>query len=104
MPLLPVKKEVFNWIKAGYKTIDVRKGNPAHGDIAVIQCGNSHLRLPIIKIETGYLTDVIHADNFRLVVPTAATLRDALDYLERLYCTKGGIFTAYYLQTKPENE
>jgi len=49
MPLLPVKREVFTWIKAGHKTIDVRKGKPARGEIAVIQCGNAYLRLPTSK-------------------------------------------------------
>ncbi|MGF3522508.1 MAG: hypothetical protein ACQXXJ_05360 [Candidatus Bathyarchaeia archaeon] len=103
MPLLPAKSEVFAWIKAGHKTIDVRKGKPARGEIAVIQCGKNYLRLPIMKTETGCLTDVIRADNFKLVVPTAITLQDALDYLKNLYGASSGVFTAYYLQVKPEN-
>ena len=35
MPLLMAKKEVFAWLKAGVKTVDVRKGNGRRGDIAV---------------------------------------------------------------------
>ncbi len=100
MPLFPAKKEVFTWIKDGKKTIDVRKGNPAKGEVAVIQCGNNYLRLPIVKKETGTLAEVIRADNFKLVIPSAATLDAALGYLRGLYGSDGGIFTAYYLENK----
>lgn len=97
MPLFPAKKEVFAWIKDGEKTIDVRKGKPAKGEVAVIQCGNNYLRLPIVKTETGQLTEVITADNFKLVIPSATTLAAALGYLRGLYGADDGVFTAYYL-------
>lgn len=97
MPLFPAKKEVFAWIKEGKKTVDVRKGNPAKGGVAVIQCGNNYLRLHIVKKETGTLSEVIRTDNFQLVIPSAATLEEALGYLRGLYGADGGVFTAYYL-------
>ncbi len=100
LPLFPAKKEVFAWIKNGEKTIDIRKGKPARGDVAVIQCGNNYLRLPIVKKESGKLTEVIRADNFRLIIPSAATLDDALGYLRGLYGDDEGLFTAYYVTRK----
>lgn len=100
MPLFPAKKEVFAWLKDGKKTIDVRKGKPARGDVAVIQCGNNYLRLPIVKKETGQLSEVIRTDNFRLVIPSAATLDEALGYLYGLYGADDGVYTAYYLSNK----
>jgi len=39
MPLFKTKRGVFNWIKIGQKTIDIRKGEAWKGDTAVIQCG-----------------------------------------------------------------
>ena len=98
--MFPAKKEVFAWIKDGKKTIDVRKGKSARGEVAVIQCGNNYLRLPIIKKETGQLAEVIRADNFKLVIPSAATLDGAIGYLRGLYGADGGVFTAYYLANK----
>lgn len=92
-----MKKEIYAWLKDGRKTIDVRKGHGRNGDIAVFQCGSSHLRLPIIKRETGKLTEVIRKDNYRQVIPTAESLEDALCYLRMLYGLDSGIFTAYYL-------
>ena len=98
MPLLTARKEVYAWIKEGKKTIDVRKGRGRSGDVAVFQCGTSHLRLPIIKRETGMLTEVIRIDNFREVIPTAECLEDALHYIELIYGSCEGVFTAYYFR------
>jgi ASC-1-like (ASCH) protein len=98
VPLFLTIKEVFIWIKKGEKTIDVRKGNPKHGDIAVIQSGpTACLRMHILKKETGRLREVIREDNYRQIIPTAKNLQEALNYLQRFYGSEEGIFTAYYL-------
>jgi len=39
-----VKKGVFEWIKTGQKTIELRKGKAKSGDQAVFQCGRNILR------------------------------------------------------------
>ena len=91
------KKEVFAWLKAGTKTIDVRKGRPWSGDVAVFQSGANYLELKILKKETGARTEVITQENFKLVIPTAKQLKDALDYLQGIYGTEEGVFTAYHL-------
>jgi hypothetical protein len=102
LPLFPAKKEVFAWIKDGRKTIDVRKGKAWRGEIAVVQSGARYLRLKIVKKETGKLAEVIRADNYRLIIPTAKSLHSARAYLRGLYQDGDGLFTAYYLEPQAE--
>jgi hypothetical protein len=97
LPWFLAKKEVFQWLSQGQKTIDIRKGNPKLGEIAVFQSGSNVLRLRIVKIESGVLTDILRSDNFKSVIPSAAMLGDALGYLHGIYGAGGGVFTAYYL-------
>ena len=103
MPLFLAKKEVYAWIKDGRKTIDVRKGTARRGEIAVFLSGANNLRLLIVKKETGKLNEIIRAENFRLVIPSAQNLENALDYLRGIYGSEDGVFTAYHL-TKPKKE
>jgi hypothetical protein len=100
LPLLFAKKEVFIWLKEGKKTIDVRKGSPRPGDVAIFQSGPFSLTRKILKTETGALGEVVRKDNFRQVIPSAAVLGDAIAYLRGLYCDYDGVFTAYYLSSK----
>jgi ASC-1-like (ASCH) protein len=97
MPLFMTKKEVFAWLIAGAKTIDVRKGAARRGEVAVFQSGKNCLELQIIWKETGKLSEVVRKDNFRQIISTAQNLEEALDYLRRLYPIDEAIFTAYYL-------
>jgi len=97
VPLFRTKKEPFEWLGSNKKTIDVRKGNPLDGEIAVYLSGRKVLRMKIIKRETGKLTDVVRQDNFRLVIPSALILDDALDYLRGLYIGYEGVFSAYHV-------
>ena len=96
------KKEVFAWLKAGIKTIDVRQGDARDGDTAFFQCGINCLEVQIVKRETGKLNEVITQDNYKQVIPTAKNVEDALGYLRKIYTLDdNGVFTAYYLeQTK----
>jgi ASC-1-like (ASCH) protein len=98
LPLFFTRKEVFEWLKNGKKTIDIRKGKPHRGQIAVFQAGPKILRLKIIKKETGSLAEVLRSDNFRLVIPSATVICDAFAYLHVLYDPYDGVFTAYYLE------
>jgi len=97
LPLFFTKKEMFECLRIGEKTIDIRKGNSYRGEVAVFQSGPNVLRLKIVKKETGRLTEVVRSDNYRLVLPSAMTLGDAVAYLRRLYGGYDGVFTAYYL-------
>ena len=97
LPLFFAKKEVFEWLVQHKKTIDIRKGNPKPGEIAIFQSGPHILRLKISKKEYGMLTEILRLDNFKAVIPSAVALGDAVDYLRRLYGVYDGVFTAYYL-------
>ncbi len=98
MPLFVTKKEVFEWLKQGLKTIDVRRGGPHNGQTAVFQSGPHVLRLRIIKKETAKLTEVVREDNYKLVIPSAQTLEEAVVYLRKLYGDYDDCFTAYYVK------
>ncbi len=97
MPLFLTKKEVFEWLKQGQKTIDIRKGNPHRGEFAVFLSGSSSLRLKIVKKESGRLTDIVRSDNYGLVIPSAEGVGDAIVYLRKPYGVYDGVFTAYYV-------
>ena len=97
MPLFRTKKEAFDWLTSSKKTIDVRKGTPRRGEVAVYLSGRKVLRMRIVKMETGRLGDVVRPDNYRLVIPSAVVIDDALFYLRELYGGYDGVFTAYYV-------
>jgi len=97
LPVFRTKKEPFEWLKIGKKTIDVRKGEPLRGEIAVFLSGRNVLRMKITKRETGRINEVLRADNFRLVVPSAVTIEEAIVYLARLYDGYLGIYAAYHV-------
>ena len=82
----------------GQKTIDIRKGTPKPGVIAVFQSGPQILRLKIVKTESGQLSDILRLDNFSAVVPSALELGDAVGYLRRIYGVYDGVFTAYHVE------
>jgi len=104
LPLLYAKKEVFNWLKKGKKTIEVRRGKARRGEIAVFQSGPQTLRFKIVKRESGQLMDVLRQDNFSGVVPSAAELGDAVNFLRRIYGVYDGVFTAYYISPLCDSE
>jgi hypothetical protein len=98
LPLFFAKKEVFKWLVQGQKTIDVRKGNPIVGEFAIFQSGPQSLKFRIVKRESGKLEDILRLDNFKIVIPSAANLGDAIGYLRGIYGVYEGVFTAYYIE------
>ena len=82
---------------SGKKTIDVRKGNSFRGEFAVYLSGRNVLKMKIIKRETGRLDEVVRSDNYRLVIPSALILDDAIAYLYGLYLGYNGVFSAYHV-------
>jgi ASC-1-like (ASCH) protein len=97
MPVFRTKKEAFQWLESGQKTIDVRKGNPFKGENAVYISGKKVLRLRIAKTEQGSLTEILREDNFQRIIPSALTLEDAAAYLLRLHPGFNGSYTAYHV-------
>jgi ASC-1-like (ASCH) protein len=97
LPVFRTKKEAFEWLRTGKKTIDVRKGEPRNGEIAVYLSGRKILRMKITKRETGKIQEVVRLDNYRLVIPSAATVDEALAYVHKLYEGYDGVFAAYHV-------
>jgi hypothetical protein len=97
LPVFRTKKEAFTWLKSSQKTIDIRKGSPFQGQIAVYLSGRNVLRVKIEKTESGGLTEIVRSDNYRQIIPSAAALNEAMTYLRALYGGYDGVFTAYYV-------
>ena len=95
---LLAKKEVLEWLKSGQKTIDVRKGKPREGDRVQFISGPYRLEMRVVGRESGRLSELIRADNFRLVVPSAGSVEEAWAYLGRFYGVYDGVFTAYFVE------
>jgi len=91
-----VKKEVFEWIRTGQKTIELRRGRAKGGDQAVFQCGRSLLRGKIVRKVEGTLSELLNDTNFKRAIPSAASAQEAEAYLKSLYGTTEGTFTAYH--------
>jgi ASC-1-like (ASCH) protein len=92
-----VKKEVFEWIKTGQKKIELRKGKAKSGDQAVFQCGRNILRGMIVKKDEGSLATLLQSLNFKQIIPTANSVEEATAYINKLYGSIDGMFTAYRL-------
>jgi ASC-1-like (ASCH) protein len=90
-----VKKEVFEWIKAGKKTIELRKGKAKSGDQAVFQCGRSILRGKIVRTHEGSLPTLLQSLDFKQIIPTVHSVEEAKAYIKKLYGTTDGTFVAY---------
>jgi hypothetical protein len=98
VPVFHTKKEAYDWLCSGKKIIDIRKGKPHRGQIAVYLSGKSVLRLRIVRCETGSLQEVIRKDNFHAIIPSADSIDNAFAYIETLYLGYSGVFTAYYVE------
>ncbi|MGA2681610.1 MAG: hypothetical protein ABSF44_07410 [Candidatus Bathyarchaeia archaeon] len=97
MPVFRTKKEAFEWLKTGKKTIDVRKGEPLRGEIAVYLSGRRVLRMKITKKQMGSIEEVVQSNNYRMIIPSAVTVEEAVVYLRQLYNAYEGVFTAYHV-------
>jgi ASC-1-like (ASCH) protein len=90
-----VKKEVFEWIQTGKKTIELRKGKAKSGTQAVFQCGRNILRGKIVRKFEGNLQTLLQSLNFKQIIPAATSAEEAKAYIRKLYGTTDGTFTAY---------
>ena len=90
-----VKKEVFEWIKAGKKTIELRKGKAKAGEQAVFQCGGNILRGKITRKSEGNLSALLQNFNFKEIIPSAHSVEEAKAYIKKLYGTTNGTFATY---------
>jgi ASC-1-like (ASCH) protein len=95
------KKEIYGWIEQGLKSVDIRRGEPKKGNVAVFVCGKTRLiRARILNKMEGELPYLLKHFGFRNVIPKANTLEEAMKYIEELYGTTTGTFTAYHFSCK----
>jgi ASC-1-like (ASCH) protein len=95
LPVFLAKKEVFDWLLEGKKTVDVRKGRRIEGETVLFISGPRRLTLRVVEVHSGKLGDLVRLDNFRQVIPCAQSLGEALAYFGRFYGDCDGVFTAY---------
>ncbi len=89
---------MLEWLKSGEKTIDVRKGSPKQCDRVCFVSGPYRLEMRVVGCRSGWLSELIRSDNFRLVVPSAGSVEEAWAYLGRFYGAYDGVFTAYSVE------
>jgi ASC-1-like (ASCH) protein len=94
---LLAKKEVFEWLKLGRKTIDIRRGKPKQSDRVLFISGPYRLEMRVVGTQSGRLYELIRQDNFKQIIPSAESVDDAVIYLRRIYGGSDGVFTAYFI-------
>ncbi len=97
MPLFPVKKEVFEWIRENKKTVEIREGRSKRGNEAVFRSGRNVARRKIVETREGRLRYLLLYYGFKKVIPTVHTLEETLRFYEGLGHDINGTFTAYVL-------
>ena len=100
MPLFMVKREVFEWIRRGLKTVELRKGRLKAGDEAVFQCDRDIVRAKIIGKQERSLQLLLQSFPLDQIIPTARSVEEAEAYIRGLYGTTDGTFTAYRFRTR----
>jgi ASC-1-like (ASCH) protein len=99
MPAFLTKKQVYEWIRTGEKTIELRKGRPLNGDCIVFLNGQKQcVKGRILRRQEGALHEVLHAGTYRRIVPTAKNVDEALAFVRQIYPLTDGTFTAYEFQ------
>jgi len=78
-----VKKEVFEWIITGKKTIELRRGKAKAGEQAVFQCGRKILRGKIVRTDEGNLLTLLQKIDFKQIIPTAHNVEEAKAYVKK---------------------
>jgi ASC-1-like (ASCH) protein len=103
LPVFRVRKEPFNWILTGKKTVELRRGKIKRGDYAVFLTGRSQpLKVKITRKQEGTIEELINISTFRSIVPTAPNPDGAIEYIRKIYSSLEGTFAAYEIET-PED-
>ena len=105
MPTFLTKKQVYDWVLTGEKTIELRKGKSQNGDrIAFLNSQRQCVKGRILRKREGKLEDVLNAATYRKIIPTAKTLDEAVEFIKQIYQTTEGTFTAYEFQLNQEDQ
>jgi ASC-1-like (ASCH) protein len=103
VPSFLTKKQVYDWILTGEKTIELRKGESQKGDcIAFLNGQRKCLKGRILRKREGKLEDVLNVATYRKIIPTAKTLDEAVEFIRKLYQSTEGMFTTYEFQLNQE--
>ena len=103
MPSFLTKKQVYDWMLTGEKTIELRKGNLQRGDcISFLSGQRKCLKGRILRKREGKLEDVLNIATYEKIIPTAKTLDDAVEFIRQLYQSTDGMFTIYEFQLNQE--
>jgi ASC-1-like (ASCH) protein len=103
MPTFLTKKQVYEWIKAGDKTIELRSGKSLNGEsITFLNGRRQTVKARILRKREGKLDEVLNVDTYRKIVPTAKSLDEAVAFVKQIYPLTDGTFTAYEFQLNPQ--
>ncbi len=103
MPTFLTKKQAYDWIKRGDKTIDLRRGKQSKGDTIVFLSGHMQfVKGRIVKKQEGTLQELLNEDTYKKIVPIAKNLDEALVFIKEIYPLTDDIFTAYEFQLNKE--
>ena len=103
MPSFRTKKQVYEWVKTGEKTIELRKGKTQNGNyIAFLNGHRQCVKGRILRKREGKLDEVLNEATYRKIIPTAKTLDEAVEFIRQLYQSTEGTFTAYEFQLNHE--
>lgn len=103
MPTFLTKKQVYDWIKTGDKTIELRSGKSLNGEsITFLNGRRQTAKGRILRKREGKLDEVLNLDTYRQIIPVAKNLDEAVAFVKQLYPSTDGIFTAYEFQLNKE--
>ena len=96
MPLLRVYKDIFENIKDGTKTIEVRN-RLIRGDEAVFLCGRNVVRKRITGTKEFLIDDGFLLQNWKSIMPKAQDLESARNRLLEIF-PNNNKFYAYFIE------
>ncbi len=103
MPGFRTKRQVYDWVKTGEKTIELRKGKTQKGScIAFLNGRGQCIKGIILQKREGKLDEVLNENTYRKIIPTAKTLDEAVEFIRQLYQSTEGTFTAYEFKLNQE--
>jgi ASC-1-like (ASCH) protein len=102
MPAFLTKKQVYDWIRAGEKTIELRSGKSLNGEnITFISGRRQTVKARILKKREGKLPEVLNVETYLKIVPTARSLEEAVAFVKQIYDSTDGVFTTYEFRLIP---
>ena len=100
-PSFSIRNQSYQWITAGEKTIEIRKGKQRKGERIIFLSGRrACLKGVVSKKHEGKLEEVLNLETYKRIVPTAETLDDALAFVKGIYPQAEGLFTTYEFKIK----